>query len=131
MRATSCPLLASPRPVPPYLRESEVSACTNGWKMTARGGTSSTGAFTWARTPSRTLASIGSAAGTAKSDKEASGGECHRGPHGVGLTRSWPAIDRHAQPRTWGRSPCCLLYTSDAADDLLCVDLGGRRIIKK
>src|SRR5450756_3133110 len=32
-------------------------------------------------------------------------------------------------------SPClirtCLLYTSDAADDLLCVDLGGRRIIKK
>ena len=22
-------------------------------------------------------------------------------------------------------------YTSDAADDLLCVDLGGRRIIKK
>ena len=31
---------------------------------------------------------------------------------------------------TWlGHS--CLLYTSDAADDLLCVDLGGRRIIKK
>src|SRR5450756_568734 len=30
-----------------------------------------------------------------------------------------------ARPRT------CLLYTSDAADDLLCVDLGGRRIIKK
>src|SRR5450756_3202008 len=25
----------------------------------------------------------------------------------------------------------CLLYTSDAADDLLCGDLGGRRIIKK
>src|SRR5665213_3630449 len=25
----------------------------------------------------------------------------------------------------------CLLYTSDAADDLLCVDLGGRRLIKK
>ena len=25
----------------------------------------------------------------------------------------------------------CLLYTSNAADDLLCVDLGGRRIIKK
>src|SRR5450756_2041819 len=25
----------------------------------------------------------------------------------------------------------CLLYTSDAADDLLCVDLGCRRIIKK
>ena len=25
----------------------------------------------------------------------------------------------------------CLLYTSEAADDLLCVDLGGRRIVKK
>ena len=25
----------------------------------------------------------------------------------------------------------CLLYTSDAADDLLCVDLGGPRIIHK
>ena len=29
------------------------------------------------------------------------------------------------------RCVACLLYTSDAADDLLCVDLGGRRIIKK
>jgi len=28
----------------------------------------------------------------------------------------------------WG---ICLLYTSDAADDMQCVDLGGRRIIKK
>ena len=28
-------------------------------------------------------------------------------------------------------APNCLLYTSDAADDLLCVDLGGRRILKK
>src|SRR5659263_473599 len=27
------------------------------------------------------------------------------------------------------RAANCLLYTSDAADDLLCVDLGGRRII--
>ena len=25
----------------------------------------------------------------------------------------------------------CLLYTSDAADDMQCVDLGGRGIIKK
>ena len=30
-----------------------------------------------------------------------------------------------------GCAGICLLYTSDAADDLLCVDLGGRRIIKK
>src|SRR5680860_1693597 len=28
-------------------------------------------------------------------------------------------------------STCCLLYTSDAADDLLCVDLGGSGISKK
>eukprot|EP00658_Telonema_sp_P-2_P080766 TRINITY_DN8107_c0_g1_i2.p2 TRINITY_DN8107_c0_g1~~TRINITY_DN8107_c0_g1_i2.p2 ORF type:complete len:115 (+),score=19.29 TRINITY_DN8107_c0_g1_i2:583-927(+) len=27
--------------------------------------------------------------------------------------------------------PCCLLYTSDAADEEDSVDLGGRRIIKK
>ena len=27
--------------------------------------------------------------------------------------------------------PTCLLYTSDAADEQLRVDLGGRRIIKK
>ena len=32
---------------------------------------------------------------------------------------------------SYGMAKICLLYTSDAADDLLCVDLGGRRIIKK
>src|SRR5450756_3124204 len=32
---------------------------------------------------------------------------------------------------TKAKAKLCLLYTSDAADDLLCVDLGGRRIIKK
>ena len=30
-----------------------------------------------------------------------------------------------------GDNRICLLYTSDAADDMQCVDLGGRRIIKK
>ena len=30
-----------------------------------------------------------------------------------------------------GESYCCLLYTSDAADERSSVDLGGRRIIKK
>src|SRR5665254_20129 len=40
-----------------------------------------------------------------------------RGPHG-------------ARPAPRG-VPGCLLYTSDAADDLTRVDLGGRRIIKK
>ena len=34
--------------------------------------------------------------------------------------RSYQRLDRRR----------CLLYTSDAADDLLCVDPGGRRIIK-
>ena len=32
--------------------------------------------------------------------------------------------------RAFDKNVICLLYTSDAADDLLCVDLGGRRIIK-
>ena len=32
---------------------------------------------------------------------------------------------------THRHSLTCLLYTSDAADERLCVDLGGRRIIKK
>src|SRR5665811_1111684 len=38
----------------------------------------------------------------------------------------------HAEEKNWfyPRSSC-LLYTSDAADDLTRVDLGGRRIIKK
>src|SRR5659263_487904 len=39
-----------------------------------------------------------------------------------------PYSMHHRRPR---RLYNCLLYTSDAADDLLCVDLGGRRIIKK
>ena len=32
---------------------------------------------------------------------------------------------------TVNRFCACLLYTSDAADDLPCVDLGGRRTLKK
>ena len=39
-------------------------------------------------------------------------------------------IRKHALV-VWGVCICCLLYTSDAADDMQCVDLGGRRIIKK
>ena len=38
---------------------------------------------------------------------------------------------RHIEALFEALSEICLLYTSDAADDLLCVDLGGRRIIKK
>src|SRR5665213_954314 len=43
------------------------------------------------------------------------------------LRRTPDATDR----RVWlltATDEGCLLYTSDAADDLLCVDLGGRRI---
>src|SRR5665213_2407050 len=42
-------------------------------------------------------------------------------PHLKGLT---------GNPEQVAKVISCLLYTSDAADDLLCVDLGGRRIIK-
>src|SRR5450756_3208510 len=40
-------------------------------------------------------------------------------------------VVRRVKVRHGDRVYVCLLYTSDAADDLLCVDLGGRRIIKK
>src|SRR5450756_2464140 len=46
---------------------------------------------------------------------------------GVDLHQSLYALDS----TTIDLCLSCLLYTSDAADDLLCVDLGGRRIIKK
>src|SRR5450756_3021132 len=45
-----------------------------------------------------------------------------------GILHSQRSAGRH-QHRA--RPGPCLLYTSDAADDLLCVDLGGRRIIKQ
>eukprot|EP00831_Metopus_contortus_P052334 TRINITY_DN43930_c0_g1_i1.p3 TRINITY_DN43930_c0_g1~~TRINITY_DN43930_c0_g1_i1.p3 ORF type:complete len:110 (+),score=16.07 TRINITY_DN43930_c0_g1_i1:881-1210(+) len=41
-------------------------------------------------------------------------------------------LQRFFQPNyTKEINDACLLYTSDAADDTPCVDLGGRRIIKK
>src|SRR5680860_78286 len=48
-------------------------------------------------------------------------------PHGANIVQAGPQEGGRWRP-LW---PLCLLYTSDAADDLLCVDLGGRRIIKK
>ena len=33
--------------------------------------------------------------------------------------------------KNYAKESICLLYTSDAADELRSVDLGGRRIIKK
>src|SRR5450756_2580272 len=70
-----------------------------------------------------------------------------RGGHGRALRGRALARDIRGLPRDGRRAPrvrgqgsvtgaqiglllgSCLLYTSDAADDLLCVDLGGRRII--
>ena len=41
----------------------------------------------------------------------------------AGLTAAYELLDRSAEYEV------CLLYTSDAADDMQCVDLGGRGII--
>jgi len=49
---------------------------------------------------------------------------------GAMLDRARVAPDRLVLEITES-SLICLLYTSDAADDMQCVDLGGRRIIKK
>ncbi len=42
-----------------------------------------------------------------------------------------PGLELLSLPDSASRRNNCLLYTSDAADDLIGVDLGGRRIIKK
>ena len=46
------------------------------------------------------------------------------------LLEADPELPRHV-PRHLAQRGVCLLYTSDAADELHCVDLGGPRIIKK
>ena len=38
---------------------------------------------------------------------------------------------KYHSPKRRNSKNCCLLYTSDAADERSSVDLGGRRIIKK
>jgi len=45
--------------------------------------------------------------------------------------KTWVSMEPYPTPNFIEQDLICLLYTSDAADDLLCVDLGGRRIIKK
>ena len=50
------------------------------------------------------------------------------------IPRSIVAVGASSTSERWEHTPHhhhCLLYTSDAADDMQCVDLGGRRIIKK
>ena len=51
-----------------------------------------------------------------------------RGADGRGVSHM-DEVDFRRRPLR--RRGDCLLYTSDAADDLLCVDSGGRRIIYK
>ena len=64
-----------------------------------------------------------------------SGEKCEQGnPAGVSCT--WDKCNQSACTCLPAglvilKSGICLLYTSDAADDLLCVDIGGRRINKK
>src|SRR5665811_922888 len=59
------------------------------------------------------------------------------GSHPPALTRLTIEYDKHGRVETRGLRVCrrnqlenttCLLYTSDAADDLTRVDIGGRRI---
>ena len=47
------------------------------------------------------------------------------------VARRRGAVRVPAGPRDVARRHACLLYTSDAADDLLRVDLRGRRLLKK
>ena len=53
------------------------------------------------------------------------------GLHGGQGSNAWVVAPKRSLTRKAVLANDCLLYTSDAADDLLCVDLGGRRIIKK
>ena len=50
---------------------------------------------------------------------------------GAVIGPQWAVLIDTLIPQETAQIKDCLLYTSDAADDLLCVDLGGRRIIKK
>ncbi len=42
-----------------------------------------------------------------------------------------PWVDKKVKSTSLQPPVGCLLYTSDAADDLIGVDIGGRRLIKK
>ena len=48
-----------------------------------------------------------------------------------GSGKAFPQVPNAKGTAFLNEAKVCLLYTSDAADALLCVDLGGRRIIKK
>ena len=60
-----------------------------------------------------------------------SGEGCNEPAHLCLLQGVSGKLDAHGGENNLNEPGACLLYTSDAADDLLCVDIGGRRIIKK
>src|SRR5680860_935275 len=62
---------------------------------------------------------VGSARPPAADRACASGLNSHHG-----LSRPTTSVEANLSP-DHAADPSCLLYTSDAADDLLCVDLGG------
>src|SRR5659263_773590 len=55
--------------------------------------------------------------------------DCHHTVEDVGIVLGQIFKEALGDKTSIKRYGTCLLYTSDAADDLLCVDLGGRRII--
>mgnify|MGYP002685020203 CR=1 FL=1 len=69
----------------------------------------------------------------AGSERDAAAGACgpSRGAIRFGLAAIKGVGEAAVQGLLRARDEGCLLYTSDAADALLCVDFGGRRIIKK
>src|SRR5665213_3053194 len=97
----------------------------------------------WEVTPSTSL-SMPIASNTARSSTCVGRGYCTKMPSTDESPESWTTsattsedvaahgscTSRSTRPDSSHRTFFCLLYTSDAADDLLCVDLGGRRIIK-
>ena len=51
----------------------------------------------------------------------------HTSDFQLGMTRWFLKGEAQGRFNDDREAAICLLYTSDAADDLLCVDLGGRR----
>ena len=58
-------------------------------------------------------------------------GACLAGGRDLEAAQGRGRRDPSAAPDAGRRAACCLLYTSDAADERSSVDLGGRRIIQK
>src|SRR5680860_1677901 len=92
------------------------------WAAASHPGPNESGSPAWSMwvMPTRSGAPCGSPVGQVRVGRP----RTHPGVPSVPRTTILPVTRTHP-PGT----RVCLLYTSDAADDLLCVDLGGRRII--